>query len=396
MNVWHFDQPPDGNLGNIAVEPVETLYEFDEPLIFRATVGIVDLLFTKVSRAHGNSIYLACQTDGRTVDALRNGRLSVAGAFDRKSYWIVALDNQSRIAAYWNRFREDIPKRFFAKPGLGLYHWQGAVPDSLEQAFALLAIKFKGAELTETGIPLGKLKRLVDQSFETFRKLLTPPQLANTRSTTFDFEVAPLKFASLVVAVREPVFNMPAIRRIKALDGYTEQDLDTAVKLRGRDFAAKLQDVQAHVTHDGVNEQYAQDNFAFLDLLADILPDEDSYVSSVEFNASTTMGLTTVVFGRDFSQSIHRTVRAADGRRVVETGIVSGITVASSSIRIQSIRGKDVTCVFEKELFDELTGGAQSVLYRRIALTGKLTRRPRRDLLDVESYRLPNEQDIFG
>lgn len=394
--MWDIDAPPAGNLDGVVVEPSETLYEFDGPLIFRTSIGMVDLLMSKVTTVNGVSVFLACQTDDRTAHALRVGRLSVFGAFDKPTYWLVALDDGFRVRAYWNCLKSELPKKFFSKPGLGLFHWQGVVPDSLEQAFALLAIKFKGAELTESGIPFGKLKRLVDQSFETARKLLTPPQLANTKSSTFDFEVAPLKFASLVVAIREPVFNMTAIRRIRALDPYSEGDLENAVQLRGREFAAKLVDVQGQLRNQRIDDEYARENFAFLDLLASILPDEDSYVSSVEFNASTATGLATVVFEKETASRIHRTVQEADGRRVVETGIVTGITVKSSSIRIQSIRGKDVTCVFEKPTFDELTGGARSVLYRRISLTGTLMRRPRRDLLDVESYRLPNDNDLFA
>ncbi|MDX0469936.1 hypothetical protein [Sinorhizobium meliloti] len=393
--MWDIRTPPAGDLNQVVVDPVETLYEFDGPLIFRTTIGMVDLLMSKVTAVRQVSIFLACQTDDRTVQALRAGRLSVFGAFDKASYWLIALDEAFQVKAYWNCSKADVPKRFFAKPGLGLFHWQKEAPDSLEQAFALLAIKFKGAELTESGIPFGKLKRLVDQSFETVRKLLTPPQLANTKSSTFDLEVAPLKFASLVVAVREPVFNMPAIRRIKALDSYSEEDLENAVQLRGREFAEKLVDVQSRLRRQEFDDAYTRENFAFLDLLASILPDEDSYVSSVEFNASTATGLTTVVFEKDTARSIHQTVQGADGRRVVETGIVSGVTVKSSSIRIQSIRGKDVTCIFDKDMFDELTGG-QNVLHRRISLTGVLTRRPRRDLLEVENYRLPNDQGIFA
>lgn len=393
--MWNIHTPPAGDLNQVVVDPVETLYEFDGPLIFRTTIGMVDLLMSKVTTVRNVSIFLACQTDDRTVQALRAGRLSVFGALDKASYWLIALDEAFVVRAYWNCLKNDVPKKFFAKPGLGLFHWQGAVPDSLEQAFALLAIKFKGAELTEAGIPFGKLKRLVDQSFETVRKLLTPPQLANTKSSTFDLEVAPLKFASLIVAIREPVFNMTAIRRIKALDAYSEEDLENAVQVRGREFADKLVDVQGRLQRQEFDDDYTRDNFAFLDLLSSILPDEDSYVSSVEFNASTATGLATVVFEKDTARSIHRTVQSADGRRVVETGIVSGLTVKSSSIRIQSIRGKDVTCIFDKDTFDELTGG-QNILHRRISLTGVLTRRPRRDLLEVENYRLPNDEGIFA
>ncbi|MDE3811642.1 hypothetical protein I7I49_15305 [Sinorhizobium meliloti] len=397
MTVWQIDQRPDGDLGSVVVEPRETLYEYDEPLIFRSTVGLVDLLLTKVARAQDKSIYLACQTDNRTVEALRAGRLSVAGAFDRKSYWIVALDNQSRIAAYWNRFREEVPKRFFAKPGLGLYHWHGIVPDSLEQSYALLAIKFKGSDLTEAGIPLGKLKSLVDKSFSTVRKLLTPTQLINTRSSTFDVEVAPPKLASLVIAVKEPVINMRAVRRIPALNKYSKNDIELAVKARGEEFAKKLLEIQYLSKHHAMDDAYAEENFAYLDILSEILPDEDGFVSSVEFNTTGSDGLATVVFDRDDAGSIRDSVKAVEGREITEHGIVNGLITSSRTVRLRSVRGKDVTCVFASELYEHLLADPNFRVKGPISLTGRLTRRKKIDLMDVKAFRtVPADQDLFS
>ncbi|TBZ07830.1 hypothetical protein [Rhizobium leguminosarum] len=396
MTMWDIDQPPSGHLNNVVVSPTDTLYEFDEPLIFRSTVGLVDMLFNKVLQNQGKSIYLACQTDDRTVDALRSGRLSVAGAFDRKSYWIVALDDDLRIAAYWNKFREEIPKRFFAKPGLGLYHWHGVVPDSLEQSYALLAIKFKGADLTEAGIPLGKLKNLVDKSFATFRKLLTPTQLINTKSSTFDVEVAAPKLSSLVIAVKEPVINMQAVRRIKALDKYSKGDIESAVRTKGEQFAQKLLEIQEVSRNRALGGAYAEENFAYLDILSDILPDEDGFISSVEFNGLASGGLTTVVFDRDAAGSIRQTLEAVERREITEHGMVNGLITSSQTIRLRSVRGKDVTCVFSKELYEALLADPNFRVKGPISLTGQLTRRKKIDFMTVNSFRtIARTGDLF-
>ncbi|TCM62374.1 hypothetical protein [Rhizobium sp. BK068] len=386
--MWTIDRPTDGDLDRQKVEPIETLYEFDGPMIFRTKLGPVDLLCNKVSDKGGKHLYLACQTDEATVSALRGGLLSVYGAFDRASHWMLALDKDFRVASYWNCSRQDLPKRFFAKPGLGLFHWFGPVPDSLEQTHALLAIKFRGEALTEVGMPFGKLKGLLDQAFETARKVLIPPQLINSKSSTFDLQVAPLKFASLMIAVKEPVINMQAIRRNRTLDKYDREDFETAVRTRGADFAARLQDVHQKSQDNLLDEKYTEENFAFLDVLADILPDEESFVDSVEFNAASAHGLTTVVFQREEASAIKAKVQGADARRVAEHGAITGITVASKSLRMRSVRGKDVTCLFNAEDFQQLLAERSSIVNRPIEIRGLLTRRPRRDLLEVETYRL--------
>ncbi|PDS45213.1 hypothetical protein CO662_24940 [Rhizobium anhuiense] len=386
--MWNLDSLPDGNLDRQVIVPVDTLYEYDGPMIFRTRIGLVDLLCNKVSRRNGLDIILACQTDDRTITALKDGKLSVHGAFAREAYWIISLDDEDRIAAYWNCRRVDLPDRFFAKPGLGLFHWFGTVPDSLEQTSALLAIKFRGEALTEAGMPFGKLKGLLDQAFETARKILIPPQLANTKSSTFDLEVAPLRFASLMIAVKEPVINMQAIRRNRTLDKYERADFELAVRNRGADFATRLQDVYRTTQNNQLDDRYAEENFAFLDVLADILPDEQSFIDSVEFNAASTHGLTTVVFRKDEASAIKAKVQGADARRVVEHGSVTGITVASKSLRIRSVRQKDVTCYLTADHFAELLAERESILNRAIELRGTLTRRQRRDLLQVDQYRL--------
>lgn len=88
MVKWNLDATPTGALPGQTLQPVDVLYEFDEPLIFRAEIGLTDYLLNKVSGKNGKSIYLACETNGEVVDALKEGRLSVRGAFTAQKYLI--------------------------------------------------------------------------------------------------------------------------------------------------------------------------------------------------------------------------------------------------------------------------------------------------------------------
>ncbi len=388
--MWTIDRQPDGDLDRLTINPDETLYEYDGPMIFRAKLGLVDILCNKVSVRDGRHIYLACQTDDRTIDALRDGKLSVLGAFDRPSYWIMALDDELRVESYWNCYKEDVPTRFFAKPGYGLFHWHNAVPDSLEQATAMLSIKFKGPDLTQDGIPFGKFKELMDQSFDAVRKLLTPVPLQNRRTSTFDFEIAPPKFASLVISVKEPVFNMASIRRTKALKNLTRDGLEKAVQHLGEEFASRIIELKTLADEDKIDEKYAADNFSFLDILAEILPQLDSDIDSVEFTAVGKDGLQTAVFDQKASTEIKRQLAVAQANQVTEHGVIMGITAQSATILVQSVRGKFVTCKFERDYFDGLLANDDFKIRRPVKLQGNFIKRPRRDFMDVTDIEFIN------
>lgn len=394
--MWTPQIAPDGDLGNMVLEPFDVLYEYDGPIIFRAKAGLVDLLLSKIGEHDQVSRYLTCTTNDENIEALRAGRLSVYGAFDRDSFWIIDADAQSRVQRYWNCARDQVPGRYLPEPGLGLFHWQGAVPDTLEQSSAIIALKFRGAELSEHGIPLGRLKELVDQTFSTVRKILTPPQLANTRSSTFDVEVAPLKFASLVIAVKEPVINMQAISRVKALRKYTREDFEIAVRARGEEFVRKLQEVSTLTRTGLVHQGYAEDNFAFLDTLSDLLPDDRSAINSIEFNGSTDDGVATVVFDQNAADMVRKLSESTQGKTVTETGIIAGLMIKAQTIKISSLRGKDVTCAFSTEKYEELLENERFKVRASVKLRGQLTRRPRVDLMQVDQIEFIDEFDLFA
>lgn len=393
--MWSSQLPPDGNLAHAEIRPDEVLYEYDGPLIYRSRIGLVDLILNKVRSNGPCHRYVACQTDSSTIDAVRAGKISLYGAFDRKSYWIIDFDSNFRVQAYWNCLRESLPSRFLPKPGLGLFYWQGAVPDTLEQANALLALKFRGATLSRDGIPLGRLKEIVDQTFSAFRKIFTPPELIHTRSTTFDVEVAPLRFNSLVIAAKEPLINMKVVRRIKALEKYSKDDLERAVVERARHFADHLQEIAVVAKSGLINQAFAEENFALIELLTELMPDERGRISSVEFSAPSRDGLKTIIFDSDDADVIRKMNESTQGKTVTETGIITGMMTRSNTIKIRSLRGKDVTCSFNPVLYAEILSSGELGVHKRVQLIGQLTRRARVDWMNVDQIRFVGPADIF-
>lgn len=390
--MWNFDYPVDGDLGNLEIVPEHVLYEYDGPLIFSAKFGLSHLLFTKVAAKFGHDYYLCCDTNRNEVEALKDGRLSVFGAFDSETYWILALDSTFRVSKYWSCEKGIIPKRYFAKPGLGLFPTFGLVPDTLAQANSIISVKYKGEKLTDNGIPLGKLKAIIDSTSELIRKLLTPIELLNTQSSTFDFEISPLKFSSLVISVKEPIMNMSAIQRVKTMKGITNLNVRNQVRKRGEEFSERLSRIHQAGNEKKYNSEFVSENFEILNIISEVLPKESGYLDSVEFNTFGTLGVSTVVFDKENASYIHSALAKTGTSRVRIKGKIVGFTGKSCSLKLQTEYGREVKCVLDPQRFEDVVSKKTTLYQQHVEVTGEMTRRKRIDVLEVDSYHFT---DIF-
>lgn len=384
--MWNDDLPPSGHLDQNDVQINDVLYEYDGPLIFHGVLkGILSCIVSKVLETDTGDLFMACQVDNQTLKSLKDGRLSVYGAFAQNQYWIYK-SGQNGEMPFWLVDHPDIPERFFARPGKPLHYWQGSAADSLDQAEALLSLKFQGFGLSARGMPLGKLKALVDQSYSSMKKLLTPPSLINSRASTFDFEVAPIKFASLHVSAISPVINMGAIRRSRP--DVTEEKVKDEFYSRQSFLTSKLAELESIRNGEGINKDYATKNFVFLSSLVDLLPKEDGFLSSTEISSHSIEGHTSIVFDKDGAQEIRDSIEESISDTVTEVGSIGGFIEKSGTVRFRSRRGKEVTCVFSAGDFEALTNAEGFKKGARIEISGRIIIRPKVDLMKVSSWRL--------
>lgn len=121
------------------VEWIETLYEFDGPMIF---VGVLDgakRLFCAVREQDGNWGYLASAAPDEALEALRTGGLSVRGALESSDDIVsVDLDPGLAVRSMEAVSLSDVPAAWLPTPGYGLSHTFGTCPDRLEGARASL------------------------------------------------------------------------------------------------------------------------------------------------------------------------------------------------------------------------------------------------------------------
>lgn len=397
--MWTPDTPPDGALVDFSVAPSVVLYQYDEPLIFRAKFGMLDCLLSKFDEDDeepASSYYLACETDDSIIDALRSGRLSVRGALDCEYSWILKVAVDGAVSSYWRVARSDLPAGCLPKSGVALFHWMPRAPDSLAQAQSLFSVKYRGDSLRADSIPLGKLKSLVDRSYTAVRELLTPVQLRNTKSSTLDFDCQ-LEVASLLIAVQRPVINMAAIRRNKKLDRYSDRDLFDAIVQGSLNLGGKLEEAVEASREEGLMAAFAEGNLSVVETLAEILPDEDSFVSSVEFTVAHGAEIKNVMFDRESSKKIRGGLSAIDGRVMHQTGRITGLREKSRVVQIESDRGKPISCVFTAEQYAQVLPDGKLDTTQRISVRGSLKIRPRVDLMEVERFQLLGPAvDVFG
>ena len=138
------------------VRVLETLYEFEGPIVFVARVGFNELLFAKRDEGEAFDFYLAVESDERTVAALKEGRLSLRGALDQSEAWLIESDLQA-VNGFQN-LREGQFDDLLPQPKVGLYSRFGLVPDTLEQAEALIAFRFVGPAVQGGSVPLSVLQ----------------------------------------------------------------------------------------------------------------------------------------------------------------------------------------------------------------------------------------------
>ncbi|MFD1344652.1 hypothetical protein [Litorisediminicola beolgyonensis] len=383
---WTKNRAEDGAVPSDVLKIHEVHYEYDGPLIFSGDFGVVKCLFVKVYDEAGTELFLAAEPKPGAITMMSEGRLSVYGALSSESYWLISKEINHAYLKFWRLQKSEVPTKFFPKESKALFHWMGDAPNSITQAEGLLSLKYKGASLTEQGMPLGRLKSLVDQSSRSLRRLLTPLPLSKSRPSTFDVEVAPLEFASLVISVKEPNINLATLKQ-----HYKELEADK-LKVeffeRVQSIAEGLEQLAQVRGTDKFNEEYARQNFAFLSSLLELLPRQDGFLSETEINAQKAERTVSLSFNPSQAEDLRDAVNVATQGTVTETGLIGGYIDKSQTVRMRSSRGKEVTCRFRHGDFERLTKSQNFKKGAKIKITGKLTIRPRIDLFEVEDYEL--------
>ena len=286
------------------VRVLETLYEFEGPIVFVARVGFNELLFAKRDEGEAFDFYLAVESDERTVAALKEGRLSLRGALDQSEAWLIESDLQA-VNGFQN-LREGQFDDLLPQPKVGLYSRFGLVPDTLEQAEALIAFRFVGPAVQGGSVPLSVLQDKIND-FATFvKKAFLPQALMTGRDYRFfDLQMAEPRFSSLVLAAKKPKFDVDRISSSKRLE-----DIDPALLIeqtgdQGKEFWELLRQTLEQIDLTGeISNDFKVANQIFLSNLKGLIPNDSENLTRVEVTFNDGILLHTAIIEGDKRRKI--------------------------------------------------------------------------------------------
>lgn len=368
------------------ITPSEVLYEVDGPTIFTSRVGLSNFLFFKHDETDDSEIFIAAAVSDADIAALRDGRISVRGALSYRDAWLIKADHEYAVERFQPHDFTSI-EPFLPPRGIGLSPSFGTVPDSLEQAEALLSFKFIGRSMTEDSIPLSVLKELVDGVYSFVRQTLLPKDLQKGRNNRFfDVKVGPPRLASLLVSIKGFDFDAVGMRNFRNTKHLEPELLRQEALELGGNLWRSISETSSLANQGELELPTAQRHSAFLNHIAQIVPSSDNDLERLEIS----------YHGTDRPQII--TIDQASGDRLIHAGQLEGIQEKSlrgsivevngeaRTFIVKSAMGRQTTVAPKWRVFEELE--RNDVLRRGVAMeiTGRHWLRKRRDYMVTDEY----------
>jgi hypothetical protein len=361
-----------------SIEIIETLYEFDEPILFVARVGFLKSLFLKIHETDSTNDYMSCYIDDEYIAALRDGRISIRGAFDsQKERYIVNADHLLNVTSEAKIGANDIGEEHLPKPGVGILPRLGDCPDVLQVKDALVSIYFQGAGLKRESIHYSTLMNLLYGVQNLVKNVIAPPELRGLRNSTFDFLVGDPALGSLMISVKEPTANLGKLRQSPERRDLTMDDVRTGVDRNKDEFFAGMEEMLSQNSLNDASEDIYEG-------VQHLLPSADTVFSNVTFSTQKGGVLRRISISRERADAVrkaHARANHADSRR---TGTIVEINASSRTLLLRSRTGATTTCAFDKGSFDRLRKDPSFKIGSRLQVGGDLFQRVRRDYLNVD------------
>ena len=379
------DHADEISLRGFKITPDEVLYQYDGPLLFTARLGLVPSLCYKLEELGQSDLYLMSQWRDEAIKALREGKLSVRGALTSDAYWVVEADRAGCVLRHWPVLPENLPVDFLPPPRRGLHERFGDAPDTLEEVGAFFAVKFSGAELREGAISFRTFKGLVDNVYELVNRVFRPAVLEGRRGNgAFDFEIAQPKLASLLISVKSPILDIDAVRRrTKNTDLTLGLDIAQGMDETRDEFFSNAEEIVRAASLGELNRVFRAEHFSWLDVVADLVPEEDGDFDSVEINAATSQGSRHLLIGKAAGQRIRDAHKLAQREPVQLRGKIVESNDISGTFVLRDVGGRDTTCKLPTEMY---RGAQRAGLIKngaKVTVRGDRIRRKRRDLMEV-------------
>lgn len=367
------------------VTPEKVMYEFDGPLVFTAKLGLSMYLFSKYDEEEELDYFIAVPTSKNVIDALDAGNLSLRGALGEGDCFLVEIAEDFKISRYWEVTLGQFPEKTLPKKGVGLNRHSSFVVDSLDQLDAFFSVRFSGEAIARETMSFQTFKKLIDRFYDAARDMLAPSGLSKAKSQVFDFEMRQPRFGSLIISIEQPNVNLEKIRRHLDRPALMRTEIEQGFEQKRDEFFGNLDGLVVASKNGLLNNNDALKYQSFMAELVDLLPDDSSVFSAVEFNSKFN-GRTQYV---KISMEAGKNIKSAyESSRVVRKTLVGEIDIVNGRSKTFVIKPhgvRQVTCRIAKVLFEEINADQRFRQGSVVQVSGDFQQRTNRDELIVTS-----------
>ncbi len=382
--MWNATLPSRSSSHLGLISPERILYEFEEPLIFTARLGFAELLFLKVSEIESEALYLATSIYPHILDAVESGSLSLRGAMQSGPCFIVQMADSSRVLRYWDCNPDDVPEQFLPKRGVGLTPGMGWVADTYEQIDAFFSVRFSGETLSRETMSFQTFKNLIDNVYESVRRMFAPSGLEKAKSATFDFRIYEPEFGSLIVNIENLELNPKNIRRHLKNKDVDIDDVRAGFVNKKDEFFREMEAVTEIARARELSNSDADEHFGVLKKVMGLLPGESTEFDKIEFSGAAGAKRQTIIIEGTTASRLRRAHDAASG---VQKSLIGAIIITNSNSNTFVVRldgGRQLTCHLQGDKFKILMADIRFRSESRVNVYGRLYRRSQRDYMELD------------
>lgn len=330
----HRPQLPLEVLGS--AEPVEVLYEAEEPVIFTLHTGLDQRVLAYLADATPEARWLLLAPCGdRLLEELRGGRVSVREALESSWLWLAKLDNDDCWTEAWSVDLRELPSAHLPEPGVML------LPEH-EPALSMRAV---GMQLGRDSTPASVVAYVANATRKAL-KFVAEFVLEHERQgrpsdrlrAFYDLPVHHFEFSSFEIA-----FSAPA-------EFAGDASLEHSIELLRHGIEWAASDDRRPLAADSDQEREA-----ILRALEQLTPPSTGVIEGIEIGGRW-MEHRAVKLRRSARRRVQEELRRAQAeRRMSVTGRLREFDKDSLAFTLRDTpNGVDVRGSFDEELHDEL------------------------------------------
>ena len=256
----------------------------------------------------------------------------------------------------------------------------------------MLAFKFVGPAMSSDRISLDTFKGYVDQLANLVRQALLPAALTTGRNSRFfDVHIGQPLFASLILSIKEPAIDESGLRNYEPTSELSARDLLEEVSRKGQYLWNSIEATAAAAQIGEIDPRLYSEYGAILQSIINLVPNSYNELERLDVTYREDETPKTVSITRAIGDRLLRASSSDLPVRVI-AGSVIEVNGDSRTFVVKDAGARQTTCAPTYSIFEALDATGALKLGHKLRITGRFTKRKRRDYLSVDQMPeiLPN------